>query len=79
MEMPRDYMARCAQHGRRGIFQYREDLIVGGLEYLRFIGIEFASAEYARRWDDRTMDHISWCALPSWESAETWLRGTADD
>lgn len=73
MEMPRAYMARCAQHGRRVIFQYKEHM-VEGMEHLRFIGYQFTSEEAARRWDDRPGNLGSWWSLPSWEAAEEWLR-----
>jgi hypothetical protein len=71
-ELPRDYMARCAQHGTRAIFQYRDDLIAG-IEHLRFIGAEFVGHDTARRWDDRPGNLSGWWAFPSWEAAEAWL------
>jgi len=71
-ELPRDYMARAAQFGRRGIFQYREELIAG-MEQLRFIGAVFADEETARRWDDRPGRFHAWFAFDSWECAEAWL------
>jgi len=72
MELPRDYMARCAQRGSRVIFQYREELITG-MECLRFIGFQFTDEEAARRWDDRPANLAYWDTFPTWEAADAWL------
>lgn len=79
-EMPRDYMARCAQFGRRGIFQYREELLAG-CEYLRFIGAPFASEAAARAWDDSPgqFDPTAMLYFPTWEDAEGWLFSEEDE
>lgn len=73
-EMPRDYMARCAQFHHKGIFQYREELLAGN-EHLRFIGAVFRSEEAARRWDDTAgwFDPSAMLRFPTWEDAEAWL------
>lgn len=73
-EMPRDYMKRCAQFADRAIFQYRDDL-VAGVEYMRFIGCWFTSAESAQRWDDAPGNLRAWYAFETWEFAEAWLFG----
>jgi hypothetical protein len=72
VELPRDYMARCAQHGTRAIFQYREELLAG-FEHLRFIGCQFVDAAAARRWDDRPGNLDGWWSFPTWAAAEAWL------
>lgn len=72
MEMPRDYMKRCAQRADRVIFEYRDELIVG-MEDLRYIGFVFASEEAARAWDDHPRNLRGWWAFDSWEDAEFFL------
>ena len=69
-EMPRKYMARCAQCGRKGIFEYHEKLIVGW-EHLHYIGYLFRDEAAARSWDDS--ERPDWWSFPSWENAEAWL------
>lgn len=78
-ELPRDYMARCAQSGRKGAFEYLDRLIGPGEEHLRFIGGLFASETAARRWDDRPGNLVAWWGFPTWEACEVWLYGDADE
>jgi hypothetical protein len=79
MELPRDFMTRFAQSGKRIIWEYRDELLAGtaltgNMEALRYVGYEFASAEAARKVDDRPENLVAWFTFPTWAAAEVWMR-----
>ena len=72
-ELPRDFMRRAAQCGRRGLFQYHDRHVPPGWEHLRFVGATFATAEAARRWDDSGTNLTATRVFPSWDDGLAWL------
>lgn len=79
-EIPRDFMARFAQCGKRTIFEYRAELLQSPEDdALRCIGHIFRDADAARRCDDRPGNLVAWRPFPTWDAAVAWLYADAQE